>query len=492
MVERSLLCPLGIAISLPIAGCAELVGADFDDPRARQSVEEKSLPSYAAYLKAPAPQPEANFGYTLALDATGLLATAPFENNGSLPMVGATYYFDFTQPDQPPVRIVVPYAKAMDGQIPDEATARGFSEGDWGSLRVAISEQFVVIGVPTESGSNREGPPDGRAQASGAVYVYERGNLAEPVQRIKAPKIETLALFGSCVSLSDSRLAVGAAEEDNPGAPDSGAVYVYELRDGRVDTSSPSRLRPDVAHDGDQLGSALEIEGDLLVVGAPGESSKSAGIDGDPNDTSLKGAGAAYVYHWSHEEWRLEAYVKPQLPVPFGVFGVPISIADGRFVVGAVGNSSGCPENTTIGGAAYVVGKTDGVWAIEQCLSSGSGRAPVFYGGGLAMRDNRLVVGAAWDNSGLVDDPTDASQVFAGAAYIYDRDASGVWIQRQYVKAPNVGANDVFGVSVALTPERLVIGAPQESGGESGRDANLLDDSAHYAGAAYVFSRDSR
>ena len=368
MVERSLLCWLGLAIFLPITGCAQLVGADFDDPRARQPVEEERS---ASYLKALTPQPEANFGYTLAMDATGLLATAPFENsNGwpTLPKVGAIYYFDLTRPARPPVRIAVPYAKAMDGLIPYEAIPKGFPQGDWGSLRVAMSEQFVVIGVPTESGSNgsdTDEPPDDRAPASGAVYVYERSNLDKPVQRIKAPTIETFALFGSCVSISGSRLAVGAVVEDNPDAPDSGAAYVYELRDGRFDALHPRRLRPDGARDGDQLGATLEIDGNLLVVGAPGESDESAAINGDPGGTSLKGAGAAYVYHWFLDGWELEARLEPQRPSAFGAFGGAISISDGRFVVGAPGNSSGCPENASAGGAAYMVGKTGG-WAIEQ------------------------------------------------------------------------------------------------------------------------------
>src|SRR6185436_5647052 len=150
----------------------------------------------------------------------------------------------------------------------------GYPAGDWGSLRVALNEELVVIGVAAESASG-EDPTDTSSPASGAVYVYERSHLHVPIQRIKAPRVESGALFGSCVALSGGRLAVGAANEDNPGAPDSGAAYVYEWQNGRFDLAGVKRVVPDVIHATDQFGTALDLEEDLLVVGAIGESSAS-------------------------------------------------------------------------------------------------------------------------------------------------------------------------------------------------------------------------
>jgi FG-GAP repeat len=87
----------------------------------------------------------------------------------------------------------------------------------------------VVIGVPTESSSRREDPPDEAAPASGAVFVYDRAHLdADPVQYIKAPDIEKGAAFGGCVALSGSTLAIGAPGEAHRGTPRTGAIYVYE------------------------------------------------------------------------------------------------------------------------------------------------------------------------------------------------------------------------------------------------------------------------
>lgn len=59
--------------------------------------------------------------------------------------------------------------------------------------------------------------------------------------------------------------------------------------------------------------------------------------------------------------------------------------------------------------------------------------------------------------------------------------------QQAYVKASNTGPLDNFGWSVALSGDTLVVGAPAEASATMGVNGNQADDSASYAGAAYVF-----
>jgi hypothetical protein len=416
------------------------------------------------------------------MDATGLLATAPFEDEGTLARAGATYFFDLTKAAEPPVRLVAPNADANDGVIPKEFIAQGYAAQDWGSLRVALSDELVAIGVSAEGSASVDNPLDNSAPMAGAVYVYDRAHLDAPPQYIKAPTIESGAFFGECISLSGSWLAVGAPGEDHV-AKDSGAVYMYERRNGRFG-DPPAYIKPSIAHQADGFGNAVKIDGDLLVVSAAGESSKSTGVDGDPNDTSAKGAGAVYVYRWSGDQWSSEAYVKPQVAAPFTFFGHSLSVSDGRFVVGAPGAAK-CPDTPDLGGnsgVAYVVGETQGVWSVEQCLTPA--RRSVLFGFGVGLLGNRLVVGAPWE----WEDDSDGSRAFSGAAYLYEGSPAGVWTQSGYIRAPNADADDVFGFSVGIAPGLVAVGAIQESGGESGPSANRLDNSAHYAGATYLFS----
>ncbi|MBK9217732.1 MAG: FG-GAP repeat protein [Uliginosibacterium sp.] len=61
--------------------------------------------------------------------------------------------------------------------------------------------------------------------------------------------------------------------------------------------------------------------------------------------------------------------------------------------------------------------------------------------------------------------------------------------QRAYIKASNTGTEDIFGYAVAISGDTMVVGAPSERSASTGVDGDQTDDSATYAGAAYVFVR---
>ena len=61
--------------------------------------------------------------------------------------------------------------------------------------------------------------------------------------------------------------------------------------------------------------------------------------------------------------------------------------------------------------------------------------------------------------------------------------------QRAYLKASNTDALDQFGLSVAVSGDTVVVGAPQEASSATGVDGDQSDDSAFASGAAYVFVR---
>jgi hypothetical protein len=62
-------------------------------------------------------------------------------------------------------------------------------------------------------------------------------------------------------------------------------------------------------------------------------------------------------------------------------------------------------------------------------------------------------------------------------------------VQQVYLKASNTGASDNFGFSVAISGETIVVGAPFEESSSSGVNQDGSDNSALFAGAAYVFVR---
>jgi hypothetical protein len=94
----------------------------------------------------------------------------------------------------------------------------------------------------------------------------------------------------------------------------------------------------------------------------------------------------------------------------------------------------------------------------------------------LAVSGETLVVGATNEDG-------------AGAAYIFVR--SGMtWSQQAYLKASNADGGDLFGNSVAISGDTVVVGAYAENGGATGVNGDDADNSALDSGAAYVFIRD--
>jgi hypothetical protein len=62
-------------------------------------------------------------------------------------------------------------------------------------------------------------------------------------------------------------------------------------------------------------------------------------------------------------------------------------------------------------------------------------------------------------------------------------------VQQGYLKASNTNADDLFGQTVAVSGDTLVVGAPQESSNATGVNGNQSDNNANNSGAVYVFTR---
>ena len=258
---------------------------------------------------------------------------------------------------------------------------------------------------------------------------------------------------------------------------------------------------------------ALSADGTTLAIGAPYESSGSGGIGGDPEDESVYGAGAVYVYVRDGEGWRQQAYVKASNPGLTDNFGYMIALSEdgdtmavaapyeASAATGIDGGQSG--DSIPQAGAVYVFSRNGDAWTQQAYVkASNTGEAGVGnelgdgdqFGFGLALSadGNTLAVGAISEDSGATGadaDQSDNSALSAGAVYLYSR--SGVsWTQQAYLKSSNPGAGDLFGYSVALSADGGVLAATayDEDGSLAGTN-EVQDDEAVGSGALYIFSR---
>jgi hypothetical protein len=240
-------------------------------------------------------------------------------------------------------------------------------------------------------------------------------------------------------------------------------------------------VNPDVI---DFFGFRVELDGDTLVVAASGEASGGS----DPSDNSAPGAGAASVFVRAGGTWTQQAYLKAANAASGDAFGQSVALDGDTIVVGAIGeDSSGSdPANNSAAGAgaAYVFVRDGTTWTQQAYLKAANAATNDSFGMAVAIDGDTIVVGAVGEDSNG-SDPANNSAVESGAAYVFVR-AGTTWTQQAYLKASAPGANDYFGAAVSVSGgDTIVVGA----WGEDSSSSDPGDNSAEYAGAAYVFAR---
>ena len=178
----------------------------------------------------------------------------------------------------------------------------------------------------------------------------------------------------------------------------------------------------------DQFGTTIALSGNTLVVGAPLEDSRVP-INGDQTDNSASDAGAVYVYVRYGTQWVQQAFLKASNAASSDQFGYSVAISG-----------------------------------------------------------DTIVVGAPYEDSGITGNQADESATDAGAVYVFVRTGT-TWTQQAYLKAAFPDMDDNFGISVAISGNTILAGAWAEASNATGINGNQADDSASFAGAAYVFTR---
>ncbi len=376
------------------------------------------------------------------------------------------------------------------------------------SLRKAgilvVSALLMALALPGCGGGGGDSPSSGSGADTGTPDITAALNY------IKTSSGNSGTRFGHSVALSadGTTLAIGARTEDskstgiNGDASDrsldaAGAVYVF-LRSGNTWVQQ-AYVKASNTDSFDEFGFtvALSADGNTLAVGAIGEKSNANTINGDQGDNSFGAAGAVYVFHRSAGAWTQQAYVKASNTDSNDQFGRSVALSgDGNtLAVGAInedGTALDAAANTFDDtGAVYVFARDTltNVWSQKAYVkASNAGLSDQFgYSVALSSDGKTLAVGAI-NEGGDGSDPGDDSLFQAGAAYVFTRDATDTWTEKAYLKASNVGAQDQFGYSLALSGDgkTLAVGAAYE-------DSNATDsanDSLADAGAVYVFGRD--
>ena len=241
---------------------------------------------------------------------------------------------------------------------------------------------------------------------------------------LMVPNPPPTAKLGSSVAIDGMLTVIGAPQYDN-----RGAAFVFTIANGSTagtyTWTYAAMLQSDDAREGDLFGASVGISGTTVIVGAPGRSN---------------GTGAVYMFQEIGSRWVQEgaAIVPGDAGTGYRV-GASVAINGSLALVGAPGAN-----------AAYVIEGSGTGWTIIGELDGAGG-----FGTSVALNGQLAVVGAPTDNGGT------------GAFYAYQVNGSGVLaLVGGAITAMDGARGDLFGQSVAVSGSYAVIGAPGVDNGQ--------------------------
>jgi hypothetical protein len=171
-------------------------------------------------------------------------------------------------------------------------------------------------------------------------------------QKLTASDAAASDFFGGAVGISGDTVAVGAMLHDGSAGSNAGAAYVF----GRsLDAwSERQKLTASDPSAWAQLGNALSLAGETLVVGALADRPVPGGA-----------AGSAYVYVREGTSWTEQAKLRASGGAGGDDFGVSVSLAGDTALIG---NSLDDTVDGTDAGSASVRVRAGSSWSEQQLL----------------------------------------------------------------------------------------------------------------------------
>lgn len=170
----------------------------------------------------------------------------------------------------------------------------------------------LIVSAPEDS--NEAG------RFAGNVYILKKSDSLWQISQILSPDVgEPFPYFGSSLATKGDYLFVGASGSGS--TQSGGCVYVYKIKNGFWEfvrkINSPINVRRDY------FGYSIFIEGDTILVGAPGEPYNGARTS------------RVYLYSQNDDDFTLEYIFEPSDSILYDGFGIGVAMKKGVFLIGA-------------------------------------------------------------------------------------------------------------------------------------------------------------
>jgi hypothetical protein len=316
-------------------------------------------------------------------------------------------------------------------------------QGDGFGQSVSLDGDTLIVGAPYQNA----GIITNQINDTGSAFIFKRTmNVWNQVRQINNTTATATDYFGQSVAVSGVRFLVGSPNSDIGANQNQGAAFAYSH-------SSPTVTNPLVstAVQGSDYGYSVAVSGEYAAVGAPGEN-------------GLK--GAVYIFRNIGGSWVFDQKLAGSV---FSRFGHSIAISGNSIIIGA-------PFETISGnvqqGAAYIYwrgfsGSSPWQLAVNGYITGTNGRPDDNFG---------WSVGISCDQTAIVGAPrgsVTSANLREGVAFVFEQ--SGInWITQAKLNATSPQASGLFGESVGLSDNYVVVGSPNFSS---------------LKGAAYFFNR---
>ncbi|MEM7516029.1 MAG: FG-GAP repeat protein, partial [Planctomycetota bacterium] len=312
----------------------------------------------------------ARFGASVAIDGDRLAIGAPAADGGR----GAVYLFELN-----------PFGEwDQTAQI----TATGGAPGDEFGSALALSGDRLAVGAPERDVIGFQF----HAEAGTAYVFVESGGQWSQEARIEAPDASSADDFGRALVLSSDSLLVGAPGDDDVGV-DAGSVYAYT----RTGTSwnLDGEVRASDTAGGDEFGRALDLDGSLAIVGAPGD------------DDGALNAGSATILEQSAGQWAAVATLRPSSPGLTDAAGSSVALRGGLALLGTPFDDPSGSDS----GSVTLFRQVGTQWPEVETLTASDGLLGDAFGSAVALGESEALVGAPLSNGVGAD---------SGSAYHFD------------------------------------------------------------------------
>jgi len=325
------------------------------------------------------------------------------------------------------------------------------ARGERSILRPFAPEALLRFGtsVATDGGMSAVGAP-GYNLNTGAVDIFTRGSSDswQFTMRLLGSQGSAEDLFGASVALQGDTVIVGAPGAGGPLSTSQGVVYVFKkVGSAWVESAILSASDGD---DNDMFGASVAFKGDTLVVGAP-EADVGGFVD----------RGAAYVFRTNGNGWAQEGKLTASNGAASHKFGT--SVAYYQFPLSGKAVLVGAPSYNLGGGAAYMFRKPATTWTQVSQLSP-SGQA------GASRFGQSVALGVVYGTETAVVGAPDAtsSGVATGVAFVHYKsiiNSAEFWNSSAQLKQADGAAGYRFGEALAMQDDRVVVGAPNDDRG---------------------------